>query len=177
MSVLKNSLSPLAAVLFGLVGWFGKDIQINGVNTPVEPMLVGGLSIGGIWMLLTAMMTNYRKAGGVLDGKLTPNELSSILKTLADQFAPALSPYVDGAAKVAAPVVNKLVAPTAVELIDSISRWFTDKTPDANEQTLNHKLLDILSEAVKSDAEGAAAAATLRARMHDVSQRVSVEVA
>lgn len=169
LAAFKNFLPPLIALLFSSVGWFAQDIHQNGVSSAAGPLMLGGLSVSGIWMLVTAMAANYKKAGGKIDGKLTADELSAIAKTLTDQFAPQLSPFVNNAAKLTAPAINKAIPPSAVELIDSLSKWFTDATPDANESVLNHKLLDVLSVAVADDDEGRAAAATLRSRLHEVS--------
>lgn len=168
-------LMPLLAFLFGGAGWLAKDLQLNGVSGAMEPVSLGGFTVTGIGLLLFSIFRNWQSGGGKFDGKLSQKEFESIVKTLTDKFAPAMSQFVDEAGAVVVPLVNKVVEPKlpvippkATGLIDALSQWFSDKTPDPNEPVLNSKLLDILSDAVKDHPDGSKAAETLRAALHDV---------
>lgn len=168
---MKNSLNNwwaagLAAV-FGGIGWLAKDINLNGVSGAQEPAALGGLTIVGVLGLAWTIFSRWKSAGGKLDGKMSPEEFKALADSLLERLAPQLVPIVDKIAPTASTAINQIVGPSATKLIDELSKWFGDSTPDPNESVLNHKLLDILAEAVKGNEAGAAAAATLRAALHN----------
>lgn len=166
-ALLNNWWMALIAAVFGGIGWFAKDVNLNGVTGPGEPMALGGLTIGGTLGLLYLMFSKWQAAGGKLDGRVTDQEFDAVTDPLMERFAPGLKPTVDRFQGVIVPAINKVISPTATKLIDDISHWFVDKTPDPNEAVLNFKLLEVLADSdhLKDDPAVVSALATIRAKV------------
>lgn len=156
----------LASAASGVIGWLLHAGTIDGTTQGTTVGLSSATLIAGM-ALFSQVRKAWTEAGGKLDGKLTETEFDAVAGTLVEHYAPGFRKLVNPAAPIVVPAVNALIAPKATALIDQLSAWFGDKTPDPNESVLNAKLLDILSDAVKNDPEGSAAAATLRNRLHD----------
>lgn len=167
MKFSQIAIPGLASGASGVIGWLLHAGTIDGTTLGTTVGLSSATLVAGM-ALFSQISKAWTTAGGKLDGKLTSEEFSAVAGVLADSYAPQLRPLVDAGGKLIVPAVNALIAPKATALIDQLSAWFGDKTPDPNEPVLNAKLLDILSDAVKNDPEGSAAAATLRNRLHDV---------
>jgi len=169
MQVSKIAIPGLASVASGLIGWLLHAGTIDGTTLGTTLGLSSATLVAGI-ALLTQIKQAWTAAGGKIDGKLTVAEFDAIADTITDKLAPQLRPLVDAVAPTVVPLANQLLAgvsPQATQLIDQLSAWFGDEKPDPNESVLNAKLLDILAAAVKDDPEGSAAAAKLRARLHE----------
>lgn len=159
------------AAVFGGIGWLSKDLNMNGVTGAPEPATLGGLTIVGALGLAWTVFSKWKTGGGKADGNLTEKEWDDLVGTLVERLAPQLAPLVDKVAPIVVPAINATVGPTATKLIDDLSKWFGDPTPDANETVLYHKMLDLLTKAVPSSAEGGLdAAAKLREALHALSR-------
>lgn len=161
--IFNNWWMALLAAMFGGIGWFAKDVNVNGVTGAGEPMALGGLTIGGVGALLFLMFSRWQAVGGKFDGKITNQEFDAITDTILERVAPGLKPLVDKAQPLLVPAINSVVSPTATKLIEDLSNWFVDKTPDPNEHVLNFKVLELLQDSLKDKPDAVAAIATLRA--------------
>lgn len=164
---MKNQLNHwwtvgLAAVFSG-IGWFAKDININGVSGAPEPAALGGLTIAGVLGLAWTVFSRWKTAGGKFDGKMDPEEFKALADALLERIAPQLVPLADKLAPAASNAINQVVGPTATKLIEDLSSWFVDKTPDPNEHVLNFKVLELLQDSLKGSPDALAAIATLKA--------------
>lgn len=166
-AILENWWMALLAAMFSGIGWFAKDINLNGVSGATEPMTLGGLTIGGVCALLWMAMNKWQAAGGKLDGKLTPEEFKALAETITAKLAPQLTPLVDKLAVPASNTINSIIGPNAANLIQSLLSWFQDKTPDPNEQALNFTVLHMLEDAqgLKGNEKALAAIAVLKSEV------------
>lgn len=157
------TLAPVLSFIMLIVGWLGKDLQVNGVSGMAEPMLVGGFGVSGIIMLGWKMWTAWKLGGGKADGKLTPKEITDPADVLLDKIAPQLKGVVDQLAQPISDLVNAFLnnqdattreavaipkVPTAATLIDLLSKWDNDPTKDAVDSPLYHQMLDMLTRVV-----------------------------
>ncbi len=178
---MKNSLNNwwaagLAAV-FGGIGWLAKDINVHGVSGAQEPAALGGLAIVGVLGLAWTIFSRWKNAGGKLDGKITPEEFKVLADSLLERIAPQLIPTADKVGPTAVKVINSVVGPTATKLIEDLSSWFVDKTPDPNEHVLNFKVLELLQDSLKENPDALAAIATLKAVVSQQPAPTAVTVA
>lgn len=157
------ALAPVLSFIMLIVGWLGKDLQVNGVSGMAEPMLVGGFGVSGIIMLGWKMWTAWKLGGGKADGKLTPKEITDPADVLLDKIAPQLKGVVDQLAQPISDLVNAFLnhqnsttreeipaVPTAATLIDLLSQWDTDPTKDAVDSPLYHQMLDMITRVVSA---------------------------
>ena len=157
------ALSPLLSIIMLIVGWLGKDLQVNGVSGLAEPMMVGGLGVSGVIMLVWKMWTAWKLGGGKLDGVLTVKEITDPADVMLEKIAPQLKGVVDKLAQPISDLVNAFLnhqdastreaiaipkVPTAATLIDLLSKWDNDPTKDAVDSPLYHQMLDMLTRVV-----------------------------
>ncbi len=165
-------LAVLIPALVFTSGYLTNEIQLEGVSGATEPVTLGGVTIAGILGIVWSIYQSWSNAGGKLDGKLTNEEVASIIKGILGGLGGGLLPSLNEGNGVPSSLLPATNTPTALNLIRDLAAFIDDPTPDLNEGVLNNKLLDILTAAVQADDDGLKAAETLRARLHALSVKV-----
>ena len=181
----KSLLSIGGPVLTSVLGWLLHGVKTDGSADLIQTAMVALFGAGSaVTVWVTVVQTGWAKGGGKLDGKLDAKEIEGIfdevlarlglqsLEQFTDQLAPKLA---DGLQALTGTLPfqvamspGPLGGATATQLVDAVKAWDVDESDDPTANALYGTALDLLSDAVKADAEGSDAAAKMRAAMHRI---------
>lgn len=156
----------ISAVLAAWLGVQYNETAVQGVATAQQSMGMGALTFGTGISLFLSVISNWKKAGGKIDGHLTPEELAAIGGTvLPGQKA----------------VIDKM-APQAAALVNMLGNYIASKSGNGTllhlfgnnvetghqDRSLVWSLVDSLATILKGDIAGEDAVAVIRIRLDEL---------
>lgn len=156
----------ISAVLAAWLGVQYNETAVAGVATAQQSMGMGALTFGTGISLFLSVISNWKKAGGKLDGKATAEELAAI----GDTILPGQKEVIDKLAPQAAALVNLLGGYITKRMsAGGLNLPFGANTvSDVQHRSLTWSLVDALAMTLQGDVAGEDAVTTIRTRLDEL---------